>query len=77
MDTAEEKGYDAGKNVSSIKRHVAVDTNCFPHALGITTVDVTDGNSVIVMFTASKGKLASVTNVLVYGGIVLKALLNQ
>jgi len=25
-DTAEEKGYDAGKKVSGIKRHIAVDT---------------------------------------------------
>ena len=25
-DTAEEKGYDAGKKISGIKRHIAVDT---------------------------------------------------
>ena len=25
-DTAEQKGYDAGKKVSGIKRHIAVDT---------------------------------------------------
>ena len=30
-DTAEEKGYDAGKKVSGIKRHIAVDTNGLPH----------------------------------------------
>ena len=29
-DTAEEKGYDAGKKVSGIKRHIAVDTRACP-----------------------------------------------
>jgi transposase len=32
-DTAKEKGYDAGKKVSGIKRHIAVDTNGLPHAI--------------------------------------------
>jgi hypothetical protein len=32
--TAEEKGYDAGKKVSGIKRHIAVDTQGLPHAMG-------------------------------------------
>ena len=41
-DTAEEKGYDAGKKVSGIKRHIAVDTQGLPHAAAVTTVDVTD-----------------------------------
>ena len=37
-----EKGYDAGKKVSGIKRHIAVDTQGLPHALAVTTADVTD-----------------------------------
>ena len=41
-DTAEEKGYDAGKKVSGIKRHIAVDTNGLPHAIIVTTANVTD-----------------------------------
>jgi hypothetical protein len=41
-DTAETKGYDAGKKVSGIKRHIAVDTQGLPHAIHITTADVTD-----------------------------------
>ena len=41
-DTAMEKGYDAGKKVSGIKRHIAVDTQGLPHALAVTTADVTD-----------------------------------
>jgi len=32
-DTAEEKGYDAGKKISGIKWHIAVDTQGFPHAI--------------------------------------------
>lgn len=34
-DTAEIKGYDAGKKVSGIKRHIAVDTQGLPHAIHI------------------------------------------
>ena len=41
-DTAMEKGYDAGKKVSGIKRHIAVDTQGLPHTLAVTTADVTD-----------------------------------
>ena len=41
-DSAENKGYDAGKKVSGIKRHVAVDSQGLPHAIHVTTADVTD-----------------------------------
>src|ERR1700686_3379232 len=41
-DSAEQKGYDAGKKVSGIKRHIAVDTQGLPHAIAITTANVTD-----------------------------------
>ena len=41
-DTAEEKGYDAGKKVSGIKRHIAVDMQGLPHALSVTTANVSD-----------------------------------
>ena len=36
-DSAGNKGYDAGKKVSGIKRHIAVDTQGLPHAIHITT----------------------------------------
>ena len=36
-DTAMEKDYYAGKKVSGIKRHIAVDTQGLPHALAVTT----------------------------------------
>ena len=41
-DTAKEKGYDAGKKVSGIKRHLAVDTLGLPHAIAITCANVRD-----------------------------------
>jgi transposase len=67
-DTAENKGYDAGKKVSGIKRHIAVDTNGLPHAIHITTADITDRNGAILMFEAAKSNLTQVKNVLVDGG---------
>ncbi|RMX07513.1 IS5 family transposase [Allofranklinella schreckenbergeri] len=41
-DTAGHKGYDAGKKVSGIKRHIAVDSQGLPHAIAVTTANVTD-----------------------------------
>jgi hypothetical protein len=46
-DSAEEKGYDAGKKVSGIKRHIAVDTQGLPHAIAVTTAEVTDRNGAL------------------------------
>jgi len=66
--SAEEKGYDAGKKVSGIKRHIAVDTNGLPHALYITTANVTDRNGAVEMFRHYKDNLSKVKNVLVDGG---------
>ena len=34
-DTAGHKGYDAGKKVSGIKRHIAVDTQGLPHGIHV------------------------------------------
>jgi transposase len=67
-DTAQCKGYDAGKKVSGIKRHIAVDTNGLPHAICVTTADVTDRDGALTMFTAAKDNLLSVTHILVDGG---------
>ncbi|GKT26825.1 hypothetical protein AVHM3334_22125 [Acidovorax sp. SUPP3334] len=36
------KGYDAGNKVSGIERHIAVDTQGLPHAVAVTTAEVTD-----------------------------------
>lgn len=41
-DSVRHKGYDAGKKVSGIKRHIAVDMQGLPHAVAVTTAEVTD-----------------------------------
>jgi transposase len=67
-DTAEQKGYDAGKKVSGIKRHIAVDTNGLPHGIVVTTADITDRNVALSLFSAHRGNLSNVLNVLADGG---------
>lgn len=67
-DTAENKGYDAGKKVSGIKRHIGVDTNGLPHAIHVTTADVTDRAGALEAFRLYKTNLPKVRNVLVDGG---------
>ena len=67
-DTAGQKGYDAGKKVSGIKRHIAVDTQGFPHATAVTTADVTDRNGALGAIDRCKPNLELVESVLVDGG---------
>jgi transposase len=67
-DTANKKGYDAGKKVSGIKRHIAVDTQGLPHAIHITTANVTDRDGAISMFEKATDSLSEVVNVLTDGG---------
>lgn len=67
-DTAEQKGYDAGKKVSGIKRHLAVDTQGLPHAICVTTANVTDRQGALETFSRHKEKLSDVKNILLDGG---------
>jgi len=67
-DTAEEKGYDAGKKVSGIKRHIVVDTMGLPHAVLVTTANVTDRNGAIEMIVLNLENLSCVEKFLVDGG---------
>ena len=67
-DSAEQKGYDAGKKVSGIKRHIAVDTQGLPHAIAITTADVTDRNGAFAAMDRCERNLLAVESVLVDGG---------
>lgn len=67
-DPAEEKGYDAGKKVSGIKRHLAVDSRGLPHLLGVTTANLSDKAGAMEMMTAGGGALPCVVKVLVDGG---------
>ena len=67
-DSAEAKGYDAGKKVSGIKRHIAVDTEGLPHAIHVTTANVTDRAGALAMFDRRRENLRQVQQVLVDGG---------
>lgn len=71
-DSAREKGYDAGEKVSGIKRHIAVDTLGLPHAIGVTTADVTDRKGALLAFTRCADQLRDVQNVLADGGYMGK-----
>jgi transposase len=67
-DVARSKGYDAGKKVSGIKLHIAVDILGLPHAIHVTTADVTDRNGAIEMVLLHLDNLAKVQNMLVDSG---------
>lgn len=69
-DTAKEKGYDAGKKVSGIKRHIAVDTGGLPHAIRVTTANISDKAGAIEMLGNAREHLSSVAAVLCDGGYV-------
>ncbi|WP_107852336.1 IS5 family transposase [Oceanimonas marisflavi] len=64
-DSAEQKGYDAGKKVSGIKRHIAVDTQGLPHAVAVTTANVTDRKGALAAFERCQSGLGHVQCVLV------------
>ena len=67
-DSAGNKGYDAGKKVSGIKRHIAVDSQGLPHAIHVTTADVADRAGALAMLEQSRVDLSRVQNVMVDGG---------
>lgn len=67
-DTARNKGYDAGKKVSGIKRHIAVDTQGLPHAIHVTTAEVTDRAGALAMFGRHPQALSNVVNVMADAG---------
>lgn len=67
-DTAGEKGYDAGKKVSGIKRHVCVDTNGLPHAILVTTADITDRDGGIALAEQNRETLSKMRKLLADGG---------
>ena len=69
-DTAALKGYDAGKKVSGIKRHIAVDTQGLPHAVAVTTADVTDRKGALQALQRCKPNLSRVQSLLVDSGYV-------
>lgn len=54
--------------MSGIKRHIAVDTRGLPHAIHITTANITDREGAVEMLDEARENLADVENVLVDGG---------
>ncbi len=66
--TAENKGYDAGKKVSGIKRRIAVDTQGLPHAIAVTAANVTDRKGAVAAFVRQPDNLSEVEGVLADGG---------
>ena len=67
MATVRSKGYDAGKKISGIKRHIAVDTqNCAytSHNAG----KCTDRNGAFLIFEQNKDELTVIKNFLFKGG---------
>ena len=67
-DTAGEKGYDAGKKISGIKRHIAVDTQGLPHAIAITTANVGDRAGALLAMSSQTESLTDVEKILTDGG---------
>lgn len=67
-DTARQKGYDAGKKVSGIKRHIAVDIQGFPHAIAVTTAEVTDRKGALQALERCKPSLKRVQSLLCDSG---------
>ena len=63
-DTAKEKGYDTGKKILEIKRHIAVDSQGLPHAISVTTADITDRNGASELFKINKNNLTDVKNII-------------
>jgi transposase len=64
------KGYDAGKKVSGIKRHIAVDTQGLPHAIAVTTAEVTDRKGALQALDRCKPSLGRVQSLLADSGYV-------
>ena len=72
-DTAGSKGYDAGEKVSGIKRHIGVDTQGLPHAIAVTTAEVTDRKGALQAMQRGKAGLDEIQSVLADSGYVGKS----
>lgn len=67
-DTAHIKGFDGGKNVSGIKRHIAVDSEGLLHAVGVTAANVGDRAGALEIIEKQRDSLRSVKKVLADSG---------
>ena len=62
--SARKGGYDAGKKVSGIKRHIAVDSQGLPHALFVTIANISDKAGALALFEKEKGRIAEWNKIL-------------
>jgi transposase len=69
-NTAALKRYDAGKKVSGIKHHIAVDTQGLPHAEAVTTAEMTDRKGALQALKRGKPALGRVLSLLADAGYV-------
>jgi transposase len=67
-DLTKNSGYDGGKKISGIKRHMAVDTNGLPQAILVTRANVSDRSGALAMFSLASQNLELVQHVMVDGG---------
>jgi hypothetical protein len=67
-DGARRKGYDAGKKVFGIKRHIFGDTQGLPHAIALTTAKVTDRQGALEASGPTREPLSEATSIRVEGG---------
>jgi transposase len=63
---------DIGPQVSGIKRHIAVDTQGLPHAVAITTAEVTDRKGALQALTRCKSSPGQMPSLLADSGYVGK-----
>ena len=68
-DSARHKGYDAGRKVSGIKRHLVVDTQGLSHARVVTAADVTDRQGALEAIDRCQKGLSGVRSVRVEAAI--------
>ena len=73
-DSADLKGYNAGKKVSGIKRHIAVDSQGFSHAVIVITAEVTDRTVALQVTDRCTYNLGQIKSVLTNGGFTEKLL---
>ena len=67
-ETVENKGYDGGKKISVIKRHLAVDINGWPQAIHITTANVSERNGAAALLALNSEQFRLVKRVMADGG---------
>ncbi|KAB1952526.1 IS5 family transposase [Lactiplantibacillus plantarum] len=63
-DPAESSGYDGGKKVSGIKRHLAVDINGLPMAVHVTTANVSERDGANALLALNKSQFDLVQRVM-------------